>query len=546
VASSGYLGDADEMRRTLAGWMSSPEMTTLFGGSEPRGAVRYLHAFRVHWLLILTLSVLAVAVAAVVTFTATKKFESSADIQIQALPAYSGDPFQGFDVFRAPVDGSSPTIAAARVFGSAQYSNSVFHRFGTRGRAVALSVTPLSQADIVAVGATAPTASLAASAANAYAASIVAQRKILFQRELSQRMQQISVQMAAVPQPARATSLAYGSLASQLGTLRSWVGSPDPTVRILTSANVPGAPSWPRPKLTLILALVIGLLLGSAAAVTLELVNPRFTSEEELLLSHRLPVLARIPRMRTRMANDYLLGRAVLPPTIWRNYRTLRAVLSGAGADGGYPRSILVTSASPGDGKTLTAVNIAIALAAADLRVTLIDADLHRPMIGTIFNIPNRADGLAHLLANPDSTKTGTITAPRYSKLQLLLSTRQQLHQPHLFAKERFQRLLARLEQESDVIVIDAPPVPEVAEVLDIASAAEAVILCVRIGHTRRDRLGELRDLFARRGVTALGFIVTSRKRPDASVSEYEYATDMVGTPQRLETRTRIEPYSRT
>jgi len=526
--------------------MCVPEMTSSFGGSEPRGAVRYLHAFRVHWLLILTLSVLAVATAGIVTLTATKKFDSSADLQIQALPAYGGDPFQGFDVFRASVDGSSPTIAAARVFGSAQYSNSVYRRLRGRGQAVSLNVTPLSQADIVAVGATAPTASLAASAANAYAASIIQQRKALFQRELSQRMQQISVQMAAVPLRARATSVAYGSLAGQLGTLRSWIGSADPTVRPLTSASVPGAPSWPRPKLTLILALLIGLLLGSAAAVTLELVNPRFTSEEELLLSHRLPVLARIPRMRTRMANEYLLGRAALPPTIWRNYRTLRAVLSGAGVDGGYPRSILVTSASPGDGKTLTAVNIAIALAAAELRVTLIDADLHRPMIGTIFNIPNRADGLARLLADPDAAKTGTVTAPRYPKMQLLLSTRQQFHQPHLFARERFQRLLARLEQESDVIVIDAPPVPEVAEVLDIASAAEAVVLCVRIGHTRRDRLGELRDLLATRGVTPLGFIVTSRARPDASVSEYEYATDMNGTLQRTETRTRIEPYSRT
>jgi capsular exopolysaccharide synthesis family protein len=486
-------------------------------------------------LLILALSVLAVAAAEIVTRSATKKFVSSADLQIQALPAYGGDPFQGFDVFRQSVDGSSPTIAAARVFGSPGYSNPVYRRYSARRQSVSLSVTPLSQADIVSVGATASNGSLAASAANAYAATIIAQRKALFQRELVQRMRQISIQMAAVPQRARAASVTYGSLASQLGTLRSWVGSADPTIRILTAATVPSAPSWPRPKLTLILALVLGLLLGSAAAVTLELVNPRFTSEEELLLSHRLPVLARIPRMPARMANEYLLGRATLPPTIWRNYRTLRAVLSGAGADGGYPRSILVSSASPGDGKTMTAVNIAIALADADLRVTLIDADFHRPMIGTIFSIPNRADGVASLLVDPDATKVGAVTAPRYPKLQLLLSTRRPVHQPHLFATDRFQRLLTRLEQESDVIVIDAPPIPEVAEVLDIANAAEAVVLCARIGHTRRDRLGELRDLLARRGVTPLGFVVTSRKRPDASASEYEYATGMEGAIRRSE-----------
>src|SRR5205085_9365336 len=179
-------------------------------------------------------------------------------------------------------------------------------------------------------------------------------RKALFQAELARRMQQVTHQMAAIPQRLRATDLTYASLAGQLGNLRSWVSSADPTVQILTSAAVPTSASWPRPKLTLLIAFVIGLLVGLASAVTLELVSPRGASEEELLFSHRLPVLARIPRMRARAANEYLLGRTTLPPSVWRSYRTLRAVLSNSGTDGGYPGSILVTSPSPGDGKTMT------------------------------------------------------------------------------------------------------------------------------------------------------------------------------------------------
>jgi tyrosine-protein kinase len=505
-------------------------MRATSGGSGPRGAVQYLHAIRVHWVLILTLTGLAIATAGAVTLTAAKKYQSSADVQIQALPPYSGDPFQGFDVFRAAADGSSPTVAAARLFGSPQYKNLTRRRLGRRGTAVALSVTPLSQSDIVTVEATAPTAALAATAANTYAAVIVDQRKTLFEHELTQRMQQIAAQMAAIPQKARNTNPTYASLAGQLGTLRSWVGSSDPTVQILTPATVPGGAFWPRPKLTLAIALAIGLLLGLACAVTLELVNPRVTSEDDLVLSHRLPILARIPRMQTRVANEYLLGRAHLPAGVWRNYRTLRAVLSNAGTDGGYPRSILVTSASPGDGKTMSAVNIAIAIASAELSVTLVDADFHRPMIATIFNIPNRTDGVARLLANPDVPVTGTVDVPRHPKLKLLLSTREQLRQPHLFDPKRFEKALIRLQQESDVVVIDAPPVPDVAEVLALTTAVDAVIVCVRIGHTRRDRLDELRELFARAGVAPLGFVVTSRKRPDLTVSEYGYATDLTTT----------------
>ena len=528
--------------------MDSPEVTTTFGSFEPRGAVRYLHAFRVHWQLIATLTVVAVAAAAVVTLSATKRYQASADMQIQALPAYSGDAFQGFDVFRTAADGSSPVITAARLFGSPAYKNVVRGRLGKQGGTFSLTVTPLSQSDIVTLGATAPSARLAAAAANTYASVIVAQRKVLFQRELVQRMQQLSRQIAAIPVRVRATSPTYATLAGQLGNLQTWVGSADPTVQTLTSATVPASASWPRPKLTLLIALVIGLLLGLASAVTLELVNPRVTSEEELLLSHRLPVLARIPRMRSRMATEYLLGKASLPAGVWRNYRTLRAVLSNAGLKGGYPRSILVTSATPGDGKTMTAVNIAIALASAELRVTLIDADFHRPMIASIFNVPNRGDALTRLLVNPDAGTTGTVDAPKYPGLKLLLSNPSELHQARLYDPERFQKLMQRLEQESDVIVIDAPPVPEVAEILTLTSAVEAVIVCVRIGYTRRDRLAELRDLLARRGVTPLGLVVTSRKRPEMSPSEYEYAADLTTKTTRLPTarQEQIKRYSGT
>ena len=507
--------------------MDFQETTMTAASFEPRGAVRYLHAVRAHWPLILILTIVAVIAAALVTLTATKKYQASADIQIQALPAYSADPFQGFDVFRTAADGSSPVVTAARVFASPAYKDAVRSRLGRQGARVSLNVTPLSQSDIVTVGVTAPSARLAATAANTYASTVIAQRKALFQRELAQRVQQVSRQIAAIPARARATNLVYPTLAGQLGNLQTWVGSPDPTVQILTSAAIPTSASWPRPKLTLLIALVIGLLLGLASAVTLELVNPRVTSEEELLLSHRLPVLARIPRMRSRMANLYLLGRASLPAGVWRNYRTLRAVLSNAGINGGYPRSILVTSASPGDGKTMTAVNIAIALASAEVRVTLIDADFHRPMIASIFNVPNRGDALTRLLVNPDAATTGTIEVPKYPGLRLLLSNPNELHQARLYHPERFQKLMRRMEQESDVIVIDAPPVPEVAEILTLTAAVEAVIVCVRIGNTRRDRLAELRDLLARRGVTPLGLVVTSRKRPEISPSEYEYAAEI-------------------
>jgi Mrp family chromosome partitioning ATPase len=230
-----------------------------------------------------------------------------------------------------------------------------------------------------------------------------------------------------------------------------------------------------------------------------------------------------MPRLSARAIHNYFLGRAPLPREAWRSYRTLRAVLSNAGGSGDrFPSSILITSAGSGDGKTLTAVNLAIALSSAGLSVTLVDADLPRPMVGTIFNIIGHRHGVVHLLNNPGAEQTGAVEAPLHARLKLLLASEEQMHELHLFETRRIQEFLDRLARDSDVVVIDSPPLPEVAEAVALADACEAVIACVRIGHTRRDKLGELRELLARRGVTPLGFFVTSSRPARGQDRGYE------------------------
>jgi Mrp family chromosome partitioning ATPase len=472
---------------------------------------------------------LALLAAVVVTTTATKRYQATADMQIQAVPAFgNADPYQGLPVFRQPADGSSAAVAAARLFSSHQYVDLLRRRLGDRGSGVSVNVTPLSQADIVSLGVSAPTAKLAAEAANRFMSIVLAQRKVQFQTALTQRISDLRLEMKTIPAKYRAHSVIWQGLAANLSTMRSLVGLTDPTVSLLTPATIPAEPSWPRTKLTLAVALVIGLLLGIAAAVALELLNPRFTREEELILAHRLPVLARMPKLPARAVRDYSLGRGPLPTEAWKAYRTLRAVLATAGIGGDrLPSSILVTSGGDGDGKTLTAVNLAIALSASGLRVTLVDADIPRPMIATTFNIKGRRDGLVSLLKNPDTRINFLTPAPGRERLNLLLSSPEQMGHLNLFDAQRLGEVLARLEEDSDVIVIDSPPLPEVAEALALADASEAVMLCVRIGHSRRDKLSELRDLLAQRGVTPIGFFVTSRRRAPRRAAQYGYPVDL-------------------
>jgi receptor protein-tyrosine kinase len=183
----------------------------------------------------------------------------------------------------------------------------------------------------------------------------------------------------------------------------------------------------------------------------------------------------------------------------------------------------LVTSATPSDGKTMTAVNLAITLAAAGLRVILVDGDFHRPMVGSIFNVTARRDGLTRLLAGDDEVENVLVPAPSHAGLRLLLGTREHAHHLHLLDTEHFRAMLKRLEQEADVVVIDSPPLPEVAEALSMADAVEAVLISVRLGHTRRDQLDELRELLTRRRVAPLGFVVVAGARAESGDSYYEY-----------------------
>lgn len=485
--------------------------------------MRYWHALRTHRLLIVAVTAVALLAALLVVATATKRYEASADVQIQPWPTFATDWTQGLDVFRQPADQSSAAVSAARVFSSPVYLGRFRRTLGQRGAGASITVTPLSQAAIVSIGASAPRAAQAADVANRFSAFVLAQRKAAFQASVTRKIAQIQVQIQAIPAQNRAQSPVYAQIAATMAELKSSLGQSDPTVTLLTPATPPAAAAWPRPKTTLAVALAVGLLLGIAAAVALEVVSPRFTREEELAEAHRLPVLARIPRLPAQVINDYFLGRAALPPEAWKAYRTLRAVLSNAGGNGDrFPTSILVTSAGPGDGKTLTAVNLAIALSSAGLSVTLVDADLPRPMLGKIFNIVGHRDGVVHMLNNPTAAKTGAVDAPLHARLKLLLASEEQMHELHLFETQRIRQMLERLARDSDVVVVDAPPLPEVAEAVALADASEAVVVCVRIGHTRRDKLAELRELLGRRGVVPLGFFVTAR-RPSGRQRERGY-----------------------
>jgi non-specific protein-tyrosine kinase len=483
-------------------------------GEERQGAARYLHALREHWLLILGIVAIAVGAAVAYSLLAAKRYEAEADLLVTPVSA-SDDTFLGISVLRESADQTRTVLTAARLVETPQVADGVRERLALeesrQDLLEAVEVRPLSQANIVAVAARAETPERAAELANAFGEELIEQRTDQFQGELGAAIERLSSRLRALP-PDQRNSAEGTAVAQRLAELESLSGARDPTLQISSRAVPPESAAWPRPALSVAVALLAALLLGSGLALALDLVSPRVVREDELVFGHRLPILARIPRLPAKVARGFLSGREPLPGEAREAYRTLRASLAAAGSDGSFPRSILITSAVPGEGKTMTAGNLATTLALAGMRVVLVDGDLRRPMVATLFHVPARPTGFADVLSGQAVPEDALVEAPGAGKsLRLLPASPGQAHLIDLLQPRRVERVLNELD--ADVVVVDSPPLTEVADALALADAVEAVVIAVRLGATRRDKLSELRRMLHLRGIAPLGFVVTSRQK---------------------------------
>lgn len=514
---------------------SEPSLS--FGG-ERTGFAGYTQALREHWLLVAALVVVSVSVAAIYSYTAAKRWEADASLIVTPLAA-SDDLYIGTSALREGGVQSNGVLTAARLVQTPEVAQAASVLLGGGLSPSALlgkiEVEPVSQSSLVTIRGKDETAEGAARIANAFADAIVASRQKLLQSDITASIDRLEARLDQIGSSPTSAAEAR-AIQQKLSTLRPLVGAEDPTLRIASRAVEPDTAVWPRPKLSIAVALLAALLLGSGAALASELISPRVNRAEELLLEQRLPILARIPRMPRRAIARYLTGRERLPPAAWEAYRTLRASLATAGRSGGFPRTLLVSSSIPGEGKTLTSVNLAITMALSGVRVILVDADLRRPMIATAFGVPARSRGFATLLAADSDPQRVLVSAPHQPReLKLLLASAQHAWMVDLLQRDRIERVLERLKQYADVVIIDSPPVGEVADALALADAVDTVIVAVRLGHSRRDKLNELRRMLAQRGITPAGFVVTSRRR---SRSRGYYHSDATA-PQRSRRRPR-------
>jgi polysaccharide biosynthesis transport protein len=256
-------------------------------------------------------------------------------------------------------------------------------------------------------------------------------------------------------------------------------------VEIVDVASLPYRPVPSYGALKLALALLLGLGLGGGAAVALEKLDPSIRRPDEIEDGLQLHSLAVIPKV----------DPARIEGT--EAYRVLRTNLLLA-PEADRARTVVVTSAVPGEGKTTTAANLAASLAWEGRRVLLVDGDLWRGRLHRLFRA-RKSPGLAESLLQ-DEPIPQAIRTTDIARLSFMPNGKTVGAPSDIVTRGRVPALLARLRDQFDVVVIDTPPVLAAAEAVVLASSADGVVLVVRAGQTDREAVQQ-----AMRQITGVG-----------------------------------------
>jgi capsular exopolysaccharide synthesis family protein len=201
-------------------------------------------------------------------------------------------------------------------------------------------------------------------------------------------------------------------------------------------------------------------------------------------------------------------------------YRTLRTNIAFSGIDSEI-RTIMITSARAGEGKTTTAANLAAAYAQADKEVILVDADLRKPMLHYLFNVSNRG-GLSSILANQYGVRE-LIRDTHIHNLSVITSGPIPPNPSEMLASNRMGQLLQELSEIYDVVIIDSAPALAITDAQVVAAKCDGVLLVVDSGKVKKDLARKVMANMEHVKARVLGVVLNNVNRNDAEAYYYYY-----------------------
>ncbi|WP_444541729.1 polysaccharide biosynthesis tyrosine autokinase [Arthrobacter liuii] len=292
---------------------------------------------------------------------------------------------------------------------------------------------------------------------------------------------------------------------------------------IIKPATAASSPSAPNTRLNIAAGLVVGLALGLGLSFLRTTLDNRIRGEEDFRRISPIPVLGGISFDQEASRRPLLTQAAAQSPRA-ESFRQLRTNLQFANVSG-QARTVLVTSSLPGEGKSTTATNLAIALAQSGQSVCIVDADLRRPMVAEYLGLERSAGLTTALLGQAD---VDDLLQPwGDDSLYVLTSGVTPPNPSELLGSQAMKATLARLEGHFDTVVIDAPPLLPVTDAAVLAQYVGGVVLVVGSKKLRKNELEKAFKALELVDANLLGAVLNRlpAKGPDAYRYDY-YRTD--------------------
>ncbi|MDR6505104.1 polysaccharide biosynthesis tyrosine autokinase [Arthrobacter oryzae] len=346
----------------------------------------------------------------------------------------------------------------------------------------------------------------------------------------------ISVTDSSPVQAAAIAQAVSDSLINAVDTLeKPKTGGTSPvSLSIIKPAVAPEEPSAPNTRMNLLLGLVIGLALGVATAVLKTILDNRIRGEMDLRHVTNAPLLGGISFDQDAVKKPLLTQSESQSPRA-ESFRQLRTNLQFANVSG-RAKTVLMTSSLPGEGKSTTATNLAIALAQAGQSVCLIDADLRRPMVNEYLGLDRNAGLTTALVGESD---VDDLLQPWGDDNLFVLTSGQIPPNPsELLGSVEMKDLIVQLEHTFDHVVIDAPPLLPVTDAAVLSQHVGGVVVVVGSQKLRQNDLQKALNALDMVGSNILGIVLNRlpAKGPDA------YAYSYYGHDDKPVAETRVAP----
>ncbi len=311
------------------------------------------------------------------------------------------------------------------------------------------------------------------------------------------------VQLARLQRQTTVLEQVYTLLQSRLQEARVLEAVEDASVTVVDPAILPSEPVRPRTVLAVLLGIALGTALGIGLAILRDYLDDTLhTREDVALASGGRPMLGLIPRIHEaspvgrgpratlpgELGDHLIAGRDPRNP-VSEAYRTLRTNLTFSNPDR-PPRTIVFTSPLPRDGKSTSAANLAITMAQQGIRTLLVDADLRRGVLNTVFGLP-REPGLTNLLAGSAEPTAAIrqIDLGESGTLHFLPSGPYPPNPAEVLGSQRMRSLLEAVETQFELIIIDCTPLTVVTDAAVLGTKADGVVLVVRANVTEKGAL---------------------------------------------------------